>query len=223
MGDLSSDYALFFAAAQFGFFISQKYIILMHVIINPILMYSINDLKIGVAIQLEGEAYVVVSSQHSKMARGGGIMKTTLKNLVTGATIQRTFQGNEKIKPASVSYSRAQYLYNDGAKYYFMDNSTFEQFELDKEILGNQTDYLIEGAEVDIQNVNNNPTNVKLPPKINLKVVETEPGVRGDTASGGTKPAKLETGKVVQVPLFINKGDKVRVNTETGEYTERAK
>ena len=184
-------------------------------------MYGITDLKIGTAINIDGQSYIVASSHHSKQARGGGVMKTSLKNLVTGATVQKTFQGNDKIDPANVGFSRAQYLYNDGEKYYFMDGTTFEQFELSKDNLGDQTFYLIEGTDVDIQNIDDKPVNIRLKPKIELKVKHTDPGVKGDTATGGTKPATLETDLVVQVPLFINIGDKIRVNTETREYCER--
>lgn len=184
-------------------------------------MYSINELKIGTAVQIDGAPYIVLSSEHSKMGRGGGIQRTSLKNLLTGTTIQKTFQGNDKIEQADVSYSRAQYLYSDSDTFYFMDNNTYEQFPIPKENIGDLTLFLIEGQTVDIQNINGSPVNVKLLPKVNLKVVETDPGVKGDTASGGTKPAKLETGVKVQVPLFVNIGDTVRVNTETGMYVER--
>lgn len=184
-------------------------------------MYQITDLKPGTAIQINNESYTVVSSRHSKQARGGAVMRTTLKNLLTGTIIQKTFQGNDKIEPAEAEYSRAQYLYNDGNEYYFMDSSTYDQFSFSKKQLGDLTNYLTDGIDVDIQNINGKPANIKLPPKINLKVIETEPGVKGDTASGGTKPAKLETGTIIHVPLFINTGDTVRVNTETGQYVER--
>jgi len=184
-------------------------------------MYSITDLKVGTAIQLDGESYIVTASQHSKQARGGGVMKTTLKNLVSGATVQKTFQGNDKIDPADVAYSRAQFLYADDM-FHFMDNETYEQFSLPTDNIGDLAKFMIEGQQVDIQNINGAPVNVKVPPKVNLKVIETQPGVKGDTASGGTKPATLETGLVVSVPLFINEGDTLRINTETGEYSERA-
>lgn len=184
-------------------------------------MYSINDLRVGTAVQLDGAPYIVLSSQHSKMGRGGGIQRTTLKNLLTGGTIQKTFQGNDKIEPADVSYTRAQYIYSDNDSFFFMDNNNYEQFPLPKENIGDLALFMVEGQMVDVQNINGNPANVKLLPKVNLKVVETDPGVKGDTASGGTKPAKLETGLTVQVPLFIDIGDTVRVNTESGVYVER--
>jgi len=185
-------------------------------------MYSIAQLRAGIAIQIDGHPYTVTSCQFSKQALGGGVMKTTLKSLLTGSTIPMTFQGNEKIEPAQVTYSKAQFLYNQGDDYMFMDNETYEQFSFLKEDLGDQTGYLVEGASVDIQNFEGKPINIQLPPKINLKVTETTAGVRGDTAQGKvTKPATLETGLVVSVPIFINEGDTIRVNTETGEYCER--
>ncbi|MBU1992506.1 MAG: elongation factor P [Patescibacteria group bacterium] len=184
-------------------------------------MYSISDLKIGTAIRLEGETYIITSSQHSKQARGGGVMKTTMKNLVTGSTVQKTFQGNDKIEPADVAFSRAQFLYSDGSDFHFMDSESYEQFSLPADNIGDLKDFMVDGQNVDIQNINGSPINVKIPPKVALKVTQTDPGVKGDTASGGSKPATLETGYVVQVPLFVNEGDKIRVNTESGEYVER--
>lgn len=184
-------------------------------------MYGITDLKIGTAINIDGQSYIVTSYSQSKQARGGSVVKTTLKNLVTGATIPKTFQGNDKLQPADVGFSKAQYLYTDGENYHFMDGTTYEQFSLSKENLGDQTLYLIEGTDVDIQNIDGSPVNVRLKPKMELTVKHADPGVKGDTASGGSKPATLETGLVIQVPLFIDTGDKVRVNTETGEYCER--
>lgn len=186
-------------------------------------MYSITDLKVGTAIKIDGEPYIVTASQHSKQARGGGVMKTTIKNLITGSILQKTFQGNDRIESADLNYKKAQFLYNDGTDYHFMFTDSFEQFSFTPEELGENVYYLLDGNDVDIQLVGDKPINVQVPPKVNLKVAETEPGVRGDTASGGTKPAKLETGLVVQVPLFINEGDILRINTQTGEYVERAK
>jgi elongation factor P len=184
-------------------------------------MYGINDLRTGVAINLDGQPYVVLTYHHSKQARGAGVMKTTLRNLLTGSTIQKTFQGNDKLEPADVGFSKAQYLYKDGTDYHFMNGETYEQFTLQADTLGDQTNYLVEGTDVDIQNIDGRPVNVKLQPKTVLKVTQTDPGVRGDTAAGGNKPATTETGLVVQVPLFVNENDSIRVNTETGEYCER--
>lgn len=186
-------------------------------------MYSITDLKVGTAIKIDGEPFIVTASQHSKQARGGGVMKTSVRNLLTGAILQKTFQGSDRIEPADLNYKKAQFLYNDGSDYHFMFTDSFEQFSFSPAELGDNVHYLLDGSDVDIQMVGDKPISVQVPPKVNLSVTETEPGVRGDTASGGSKPATLETGLVVQVPLFVNQGDILRINTQTGEYVERAK
>ncbi|KKR26596.1 MAG: translation elongation factor P, elongation factor P [Candidatus Peregrinibacteria bacterium GW2011_GWE2_39_6] len=167
-------------------------------------MYSIAQLKVGVAIQVDGHPYLITNSQFSKQARGGGVMKTT-------------------IEPANINYTKAQFLYAQGQDYFFMDNENYEQFSFSKTDLGDKTDYLIDGMEVDMQNFEGKPINVQLPPKINLKVTHAEPSIKGDTAQGRvTKPITVETGITILVPLFINEGDVIRVNTDTGEYCERA-
>ena len=185
-------------------------------------MLSISQLKPGLTVKVDGTPYIVLQAVFSKQARGGGTNNTKLKNILTGATIQKTFQGNDQVEPAEITYSRAQYLYSTGDEYHFMDGTTFEQFTFTAEDLGPATKFLIENTDVDIQNYENKPISVRLKPKVELKVIETEPGVKGDTASGGKKPAKLETGLVIQVPLFINEGDTLRINTDTSEYVERA-
>jgi elongation factor P len=184
-------------------------------------MLSITDLKVGKKIVLDGEPYNVTSYSQSKQARGGSVVKVKIKNLITGAVLQKTFQGNDKIDEADVSRGSAQFTYADGDEYNFMENETFEQFVFTAEQLGEYTNFLIEGTDVDIINFEGNPVNIELKPKIELKVTETPPGVKGDTASGGSKPATLETGLVVQVPLFIKEGDVIKVNTDTSEYVER--
>lgn len=185
-------------------------------------MYSIAQLKVGTAIQIDGHPYVITSSVFSKVARGGGVMKTTVKSLLTGNSLPMTFQGSDKIEPAEITYSPAQYLYTQGDEYFFMDNSTYEQFTFKKEDLGDQTYYLVDGCDVDIQNFGEKPISIKLKPKIDLEVTDTEPGIKGDTAQGRvTKPATVSTGLTLQVPIFVKVGDKIRINTETGEYCER--
>lgn len=185
-------------------------------------MYSIAQLKVGTAIQVDGHPYVVTRSTFSKQARGGGVMKTIVKSLLTGSSLPMTFQGNEQIEPAEITYTPAQYLYKQGNEYHFMDSQTYEQFTFSEDDLGDLGYYLIDGTEVNIQNFESKPITVRLSPKVDLEVTDTEPGVKGDTAQGRvTKPATLSTGLVVQVPIFIKVGDKVRVNTETGEYCER--
>lgn len=184
-------------------------------------MYSVAQLKPGVAITLDGEPYVVTKSEFSKQARQGGNNKTTLRNLKTGANIQRTFSGNDKAEPADLQRARCQYLYDDGNKCHFMHNETYEQFEIGDEMLGDQKLMLLENSEASVLFYEGAPIGVELPPKVELKVVETPPGVKGDTAQGGSKPATLETGLVIQVPLFVNEGDVIRINTAEQSYVER--
>jgi len=184
-------------------------------------MYTIAQLKPGVAILFKGDPYVVTRSQFSKKARQGGTMKTVLRNLKTGANVQQTFSGNDKLEPADLERARCQYLYDDGNNGIFMHKETYEQFEIDLELLGDQKGFLLEGGDTDVLLFEGNAIGVSLPPKIEIKVVETPPGVKGDTAQGGTKPAKLETGITINVPLFVNEGDMIRVNTEDGVYVER--
>jgi len=187
-------------------------------------MLGITDLKVGKTIQLDGQPYLIVWNQHSKQARGGGVMKTKLKNLLTGNALERTFQGAESIEPAEVFYRKSQYLYASGDDYEFMDQENFETFQFTADQLGEKAKLLVDGMDVDVQYFGDKPINLQLPPKMTLKVVQTDPGVKGDTATGGSKPATLETGYVIkQVPLFINEGDSIVINTDSGEYVERAK
>ena len=148
-------------------------------------------------------------------------MATKLKNLKTGSVINKTFSGETKIAPADVGYRHVQFLFGGDDSYTFMDLNDYNQFELQPDLVGDTKDYLIDGMELDLFIYNEQPIGVKLPPSVNLEVKETTPGVKGDTATGGTKPATLETGIVINVPLFVNEGDKVKVNTERGEYVER--
>lgn len=185
-------------------------------------MYSIGELRPGYAIVLDGEPYVIVAAQHSKQARQGGVTKTKIKNLVTGSVTNKTFQGNDKLEPAHVTSSKCQYLYKDSEAYHFMNNESYEQFGISVEDIDEMGNFMAEGIDVDVKYFEGKAIGVELPPKVVLEVTHTDPGVKGDTASGGTKPATLETGYVVSVPLFINIGDKIRVNTDLGTYVERA-
>lgn len=184
-------------------------------------MYEITDLKPGRAIQLDGEPYVVVASQFGRKSQSKANMQCKLKNLKTGAIVARNFQGSEKIEPADVGYKRVQYLYQSGESYTFMDLDSYDQFELSSEMIGESAGYLVEGNDIDALMFEGTPIGIQLKATVDLKVVETIPGVKGDTATGGNKPAKLESGITVNVPLFINEGDMVKVNTETGEYMKK--
>lgn len=186
-------------------------------------MYSITDLKNHTKIILDGEPYVVIKYSHAQMGRGGAVVKTTLRNLKNGSVLAKTFQGNDKIEPADVMFRQAQFTYVDGDMFYFMDNETYEQVQLTKDVIGDTAYFLVEGNDVDLLYFGEHPINITVKAKVELKVVETPPGVRGDTVSGGTKPATLETGLIIQVPLFINVDDQVRVNTAEKSYVERVK
>ena len=184
-------------------------------------MYTIGELRPGMAIEMEGTPFYILSAVHSKQARAGGVCRTKIKNLLNGSVIPKTFQGNDKLNKADVRFAKAQFLYSDPSGFYFMRNDNYEQFELDEETIDEQKNFLVDGMDVDILTHNDNPIAVKLPPKVELVVSQTDPGVKGDTASGGSKPATMETGYVLNVPLFIKEGETLRVNTETGEYVER--
>lgn len=185
-------------------------------------MYVIAELKKGRAVVVDGEPYLITWNQFSKSARQGGVMATKMKNLKTGSVIQKTFQGSDKLEPADVGYRKCQYLYGDGSTFTFMDLNSYDQFELTSDTVGDASQYLVEGQEVDAMVFAENPIGINVPPTVELKVTETIPGVKGDTATGGTKPATLESGLTVNVPLFINEGDTVKVNTDTAEYMSRA-
>jgi elongation factor P len=185
-------------------------------------MLTINDLKIGTLINLAGDPYEVVFSQHVQMGRGGAILRTKLRHLISGNLIERTFKAGDKFEEAQVEKRKANFLYQEKDLFYFMDQENYDQFFLTKNQLLGKEKYLKENQEVTILFSENKPLSVKLPPKIELKVIETGAGVKGDTAQGSvTKEATLETGLVIKVPLFIKKGDIIRINTETGEYCER--
>ncbi len=184
-------------------------------------MYTITDLKPGRAISIDGEPYIVLASQFGRKSQSKANMQCKLKNLKTGVIMAKNFQGSEKIEPADVGYQKVQYLYNDGSSYTFMNLDTYDQFPLSNDVVEDVAGYLVDGLEVDALMYGDKPIGINLPSTVALKVVETIPGVKGDTATGGSKPAKLETGISVNVPLFVNEGDKVKVNTETGQYMER--
>jgi elongation factor P len=185
-------------------------------------MLGITSLKTNTKIELDGDPYVVLDYQHAKMGRGGAVVRTKLKNLKTGATLQKTFQGNDKIQPANLQSRTGQFLFEDGASYTFMDTKSYEQFAIPSEVVGEIAKFLKEGIEANLLDFKGTVIAVELPIKVPYKVTETDPGLKGDTATGGTKPATLESGAVVTVPLFVQIGDSVVVDTRNGTYVERA-
>ncbi len=186
-------------------------------------MYQPTDLKKGVVCQIDGKPFRVIEYSQKVMGRGGSIVNVKLKNLIDGSVIPKTFKGQEKIEPAEVTNKTAQYLYNTGDTYHFMDPDTFEQFELPDETVEDAKDYLKEGDAISLQFFDGKVIQVVLPKNLFLEVTYTEDVVKGDTTSSVLKDATLETGKVVKVPAFIKTGDVISVDTETGEYRERKK
>ena len=183
-------------------------------------MISGSELRKGVIIELEGKLYQVIEYQHVKMKRTA-LAKVKLRDIQAGHTLERTFQSNEKVTRARLDYRNSQYLYNDGNLYYFMDEDNFEQTALTAEQLGDALNYLKEGMSLGISSYKGELVGVELSITVELKVVDTGPGFKGDTATAGNKPAKLETGITIQVPLFINNEDVIKVDTRTGSYLER--
>ncbi|HHV63066.1 MAG TPA: elongation factor P [Firmicutes bacterium] len=184
-------------------------------------MISTNDFRTGLTIEVDGELYTVVDFQHVKPGKGSAFVRSRLKNIKTGYVIEKTFRAGEKLPKAHIEYREMQYLYSSGDDYFFMDMTTYEQLSLNKEKLGDNIKYLKENMVLGVLMYEGTPIGVELPNFVELKVTETDPGIKGDTATGGSKPAKLETGAVVQVPLFVNVGDVIRVDTRTGQYLER--
>lgn len=185
------------------------------------LMLTISEIKIGKNIIFNDDPYKVLYTEHSKMGRAGAVLRTRLKNLITGAVLERTFQGAEKVDEADITSSKAQYLYQEGNNFCFMDSENYDQFSLSKDVLSEAVNYLVEGTEVTILNFNGNPINLEIPIKVKLKVVEAPPGIKGDTVSTGGKVVTLETGMKVNAPLFVKEGDTLIINTERGEYVSR--
>lgn len=184
-------------------------------------MISTNDLRTGVTVEIDGDVFVVVDFQHVKPGKGAAFVRTKIKNVKTGQSLERTFRAGEKLNRAIIERKTMQFLYLDGDTYNFMDTQTFEQIPLSSEQLGDASKFLKENMEVMVMFYDGVSIGVELPTFVELTVSETDPGFKGDTATGGTKPATLETGALVQVPLFINVDDVIRVDTRTGEYLSR--
>lgn len=184
-------------------------------------MISSGDLRKGNTIVVDGDLVKVLDFQHVKIGRGSAFIRVQMRNLRTGATTERTFQAGNRFEAARLERRVVQFLYDDGDSYTFMDTETFDQPVLSKQILGDVVKYLKEGMTIDLLQYGDEPIDVEIPSSVELRVEQTDPGFRGDTATGGSKPAKLETGITVQVPLFINEGDVLKVDTRTGAYIER--
>ncbi len=186
-------------------------------------MYSTTEFKKGLKIELDGVPFVIVDFQHVKPGKGGAFVRTKLKNLLSGRVLDQTFRSGERVKRPDLMEREMQYLYGEGDRLCMMDNETFEQIMLSAEQVGDGRLFLTENLNVKVLFFNQQPVAVEVPNFVELTVAQTDPGLRGDTATGGSKPATLESGAVIQVPLFINEGDRVKVDTRTGSYIERVK
>ena len=184
-------------------------------------MISTNQFRNGAAIRVDGKRFTILYFQHVKPGKGGAFVRTRLRNLDTGAVIEKTFRAGEKIESVRTESRPMTFLYRDGDLYYFMDSETYEQIAIPSEVLAETVDYLVPNGEVEVLLADGEVVSVEPPVHVELEVAQTDPGLKGDTATGGSKPATLETGLVVQVPLFVNIGDKVRVDTRTKEYLTR--
>jgi elongation factor P len=183
---------------------------------------STGDLRRGIVIEIDGEIWQVLDYHHIKMGRGSAQVRIKLRNVKRGQTVERTFQAGEKWPRAFVEQRQVQYLYADGDEFHFMDTQSYEQFSMTREQLGDAALYIVDGMTLDRTSYEGETIGVELPVTVDLKVIETEPGFAGDTQSGARKPATLESGLVVQVPLFVDAGDTIRVDTRTGDYQTRA-
>lgn len=186
-------------------------------------MASTSEFKNGLTIELDGDVYQIIEFQHVKPGKGGAFVRTRLRKISTGQVIDKTFRAGESVEIARIERRTMPFLYHTGDDYVFMDNESFDQLTLQENQIGPQVKFLQDNAEVMIISYNDRILGVELPDTIEALVVQTDPGLKGDTASGGSKPATIETGAVVTVPLFINEGDRIRVDTRSEKYIERAK
>ncbi len=186
-------------------------------------MISSNDFKRGMVIKIDGDIYSVLEYQHVKPARGSAFVRTKLRSMTRGSIVDKTFRGGEKVEDVRIESHKMQFLYDEGDALVFMDTESYEQESIDRDYVGNILDYIKEGDMVDISMYEGKPIAIEPPTFVNLKVTYAEPGVRGDTATNVLKPVKVETGAEIRVPLFINEGDEIKIDTRTGEYVERVK
>jgi elongation factor P len=184
-------------------------------------LVSAGEFRKGMTIDIDGQVFTVVDFQHVKPGKGAAFVRTRLKNVITGAVVERTFNPTEKVDEAVIERKDMQYLYNDGNLYYFMDTETYEQIPLNYDKVEDAMKFLKENMIATIKFYKGEAFSVEPPTFVELEVVETEPGFKGDTATGGSKPAKVETGAIIQVPLFVNQGDVIKIDTRTSEYLER--
>ena len=185
-------------------------------------MISTGEIKRGITVEIDGQLYQIMEFQHIKMGRGSAQVRMKLRNVRKGDTIEKTVQAGERFQRARLDHRTVQFMYSDGTLYHFMDTKTYEQFALDDRVLGDATNYLVTNMEVTLDEYQGDPIGVEMPASVVMTVADTSVGLKGDTATGATKPATMESGLKVNVPLFVNRGDKIKVDTRTGDYLERA-
>ena len=184
-------------------------------------MATTNDIKNGSTLRLDGVLWNVLEFQHVKPGKGGAFVRTKLKNVVTGKIVDKTFNAGTKIEFANVDRSEMEYLYNDGESFIFMDINTYDQIPVPDSVVGDDKSYLLENTRATVATYEGNPLYIEMPPAVELEIVQTDPGVQGDRSTGGTKPATVQTGATIQVPLFVTTGERVKVDTRTGDYLGR--
>ncbi len=184
-------------------------------------MATTNDIKNGSTLRLDGVLWNVLEFQHVKPGKGGAFVRTKLKNVVTGKIVDKTFNAGTKIEFANVDRSEMEYLYNDGESFIFMDINTYDQIPVPDSVVGDDKSYLLENTRATVATHEGNPLYIEMPPAVELEIVQTDPGVQGDRSTGGTKPATVQTGATIQVPLFVTTGETVKVDTRTGDYIGR--
>mgnify|MGYP004676384289 FL=1 len=185
-------------------------------------MISAGDFRNGITFEMDGNVYCIIEFQHVKPGKGAAFVRTKIRNVITGSVVEKTFNPNDKFPTAFIERKEMQYLYNDGDLYYFMDMENYEQLPINKSVLGENFKFVKENMECKVLSYKGNVFGVEPPFFVELEVTETDPGFKGDTATNATKPATLETGAEIRVPLFIDQGEKIRIDTRTGEYMERA-
>jgi len=184
-------------------------------------MYDTSDLRKGLKILVDGAPYIVIEAQFVKPGKGAAFTRTRMKTLLTGRVIEQNIRSGEKLVPAAIEDREMQYLYKEGDAFVFMDTTSYEQMHISKEIVGDSANFLKDNTNAQVMLFNDRPVGITLPNFVELRVVKSDPGIRGDTATGASKPATLETGAVINVPLFIDEGEVLRIDTRTGQYVER--
>lgn len=183
---------------------------------------NLKDIKVGLSIDLNGQPYAVLWADFMRTAQRKPVMRTKLRNLITGQILEQSFKPGDKVEEADLERTKANFMYSEGDTFHFMDNASYEQFSFERDKIGDIGNFVKENTDVDVLLYNGKPVSISLPPKVVLTVVEAPPGVKGDTAGNVTKKVKVETGYEVSVPMFIKQGEKIRINTQTGDYVERA-